>query len=88
MKQSIMMIVYWNFINIDDLKLTKKCNFTPNAVYSKCIYQSEKMRYIHRCKEVTRACYESEVQERQIIAEILQGLIFSKQTNIYKSCKN
>ena len=45
------------------------------------------MRYIHRCKEVTRACYESEVQERQIIAEILQGLIFSKQTNITKVAK-
>ena len=37
---------------------------------------------------MTTVCYESEVQERQTIAEILQGLIFMEQANIHKSCKN
>ena len=40
------------------------------------------------CKEKTSACYDFEVQKRQAIAEILQGLIFAEQADIPKSCKN
>ena len=43
---------------------------------------------IRGCKEVTRGCYESEVQGRQKIAELLQRLDFAEQANIHKSCKN
>ena len=70
------------------MKLTEKCSFISNTVYSKCIYHSEKMRKRRGCKEVTRPCYESEVQGRQTIAEILQGFIFAEQANIHKSCGN
>ena len=86
MTQSIWM-VYWNYINFGDLKLAKKCNFIPNAVYSKCIYHSEQCsRYLVARKR--RACHEFEVQKRQTLAETLPGLVFEEQANIHKSCKN